>query len=774
MKLTIDNYDGKGAVDYSGTVIAGRPFRIVRRLNEPVTCAVALLPGALAMPARNGRLIVADDSGNLLFTGYIATEPALELAGQGTEGAVYAALVTAISDDILLSRQPLPETTPSAGLTGTQALQVLLRCINLPGIQTSLAASTQTVSQFQPESAHTWAANAGALANAIRNAWRLMDGTLTMAPVGSVTHTLSEAQGTLSLSDFQVALVRELANDVTVCGEIEPSAYVTEYFQGDGTTLVFDLTEQPFVQPASKEKPLVDTFPGPTINPQFWNVEDPSSALQLTSNGLTCGGGNGQYGVTLVSAVSNLELGGSLILEAANVQFGGQSAGILNGLYNGGGPTPQNCLLGFQLALAGGATTITPLVNGTAAGTAFTAAAGHSYTLRLRFYSNELQRILQSYYVQGAQSGFTLYGGLGIDAACSAVLEVQDTTGGVAGTPQVVYSGTLSTMPPWCLYAPLNASELECSIGSITVEQLGPQWVVSTPPGGTAFVRRLGTAAQGADCVLERSGRLRFYSASTPQAGEQIAVSYRIPRRSVARLASSASIAAESQNGTLPGTACWMGTVTSPPPRSSADCENAASAILSLATSRAAAWTGKYTLWNAEQQSDIWPGDVLAVASPSAGVTANLVVRTVEIDLAASVPERVKYTVGFANEWADDLAIKTSATVPADTWLPQQPESAPPLANLNTLAISSVTATAIGIAAGVTPPAGGGFEVRRRDWAFTPGPGPDLVLRSPVPNFTIPRSAATEQYYIRMYDGSTPPNYSRFSTAVFVNLPFTA
>ncbi len=61
--------------------------------------------------------------------------------------------------------------------------------------------------------------------------------------------------------------------------------------------------------------------------------------------------------------------------------------------------------------------------------------------------------------------------------------------------------------------------------------------------------------------------------------------------------------------------------------------------------------------------------------------------------------------------------------------------------------------------------------MRRRDWAFTPGPGPDLVLRSPVPNFSIPRAAATEQYYIRMYDASTPPNYSRFSAAVFVNLP---
>jgi len=27
-----------------------------------------------------------------------------------------------------------------------------------------------------------------------------------------------------------------------------------------------------------------------------------------------------------------------------------------------------------------------------------------------------------------------------------------------------------------------------------------------------------------------------------------------------------------------------------------------------------------------------------------------------------------------------------------------------------------------------------------------------------------------EQYFIRLYDGSTPPNYSRFSSAVFVNV----
>ncbi|MGA7884431.1 MAG: phage portal protein, partial [Acidobacteriaceae bacterium] len=36
-----------------------------------------------------------------------------------------------------------------------------------------------------------------------------------------------------------------------------------------------------------------------------------------------------------------------------------------------------------------------------------------------------------------------------------------------------------------CSFIPLNSSYLQCSIGSITVEQQGPQWVTSTPPNGT-------------------------------------------------------------------------------------------------------------------------------------------------------------------------------------------------------------------------------------------------------------------------------------------------
>jgi hypothetical protein len=72
---------------------------------------------------------------------------------------------------------------------------------------------------------------------------------------------------------------------------------------------------------------------------------------------------------------------------------------------------------------------------------------------------------------------------------------------------------------------------------------------------------------------------------------------------------------------------------------------------------------------------------------------------------------------------------------------------------------------------GVAPPTGGGFEVRRRDYAFMAGQDSTLVLRSTVPNFTFARESANDRFYIRMYDGSTPPNYSEFSRALYINLP---
>jgi hypothetical protein len=451
------------------------------------------------------------------------------------------------------------------------------------------------------------------------------------------------------------------------------------------------------------------------------------------------------------------------------VEFGALSAGILCGLY--AGPVASgNCFAGFQVKQVSGATVVAPLVNGAAAGASFTAIAGHLYTLRIRTYCKETQRVLAAYYAMG-DSGEVSFGGNATASGANLVFEMQDSTFGPTAVSTVLYDGASGASPALATFAPINSTNFVGSLARITVTEAGSVWVTSQDPGGNVFTRKLGLATQGADARIERSGKLHFYATAIPALNETIIVTYRTSTRAVARIASAASVAAEA-NGAIPGTARWAGSITSPAARSSADCENAAFALLAVATSRAAAWTGSYTAYNLQSASDIWPGDVLAVNSTSTGLIANLVVRGVAIEAGSSSPDLTKYTISFANDWADDLSMKLSSTVPKDAWLPQAAKTAVTvLANLATLAISSVTGSAIQIAAGVSAPAGGGFEVRRQDWHFAPSSDSDLVLRSPVSNFSISREAAMEQYYIRQYDGSTPPNYSRFSSAVFINVP---
>jgi type V secretory pathway adhesin AidA len=129
--------------------------------------------------------------------------------------------------------------------------------------------------------------------------------------------------------------------------------------------------------------------------------------------------------------------------------------------------------------------------------------------------------------------------------------------------------------------------------------------------------------------------------------------------------------------------------------------------------------------------------------------------------------------VAFANDWADDLAIKTSTTVPESAWLPVT-ANLTVLANLNQLTVTAVNGSTVTVNTGLAPPTGGGFEIRLRDFAFMAGEDTGLVMRGSEQNLTFSRRQVNDRFYIRMYDGSTPPNYSEFSTAIFVNLALSS
>jgi hypothetical protein len=482
-------------------------------------------------------------------------------------------------------------------------------------------------------------------------------------------------------------------------------------------------------------------------------------------------GGNGIDGETTLAWLDTVEMGGTLLLELVGVKLSPGSMGILGGFFNGY-QTASGCSAGIQVSAqqGTGAVTLQPMVMGTAAGTTFAVNPANTYTLRLRIHCPESYRAAAMYYSFG-DSGPIGAGGVWLMAPGNIQMEVQEFVNGVGATPVTLYDGAVTNLPAPCNFVPVSSINLIGTIRAINLSNLGSSWVVSTPPGGGPYTRRIGTTAEAAECYVERTGKLTFYTGYTPVAGEQIAVSYRTVGRAVGRAVNTANQQALAAAGS-PSVSTWIGSVTNPPARTSTDCRSAAQVMAQAAASVSALWSGNYKGNRSSFSSDVWPGDALLLNAPSTNLNAEVVVRTVKATYSPSLPDLVEYEIAFANDWADDLAIKTSATVPADAWLPA-PVNPTVLANLTHLTVTALNGSTVTVNTGVTPPAGGGFEVRLRDFAFMPGQDPTLALRGSQPNLTLLRVSASDRFYIRMYDGATPPNYSEFSTALFINLPLS-
>jgi hypothetical protein len=772
--------------EYTAGLDAIKPLTIVRKLNEPSTCRLWLsLPtsGVLPVPLRNQSLVVTGDDGRVYFTGYLAVSPLAEYAGLGLTGPKYRLALEAVSDEILLDTQLLPPSAGTTGLTAGEILQGLVTRTGFTGLRTTGLSLSVPVSQFVPEAGAKWSVLAGQAAAQGRAAYRAVNGALSLAQVGTTVHALNETNGTLALDSLTFtangtgAAARALANDVTVCGAEEPVAYVTEYFLGDGTTLTFPLSEIPYFGPAASEKIIWELFQEPEIDLRYWSYASGAAYYSITGAGLTINGGTGIDGAAPFVWLDAVEAGGTLLLEAVGVTLSPGSTGTLAAVFSGLIQT-SDCIAGFAVtsAMGTGVVSVAPLVQGVVAGPSYTLTAGAQYTLRMRLHCPDVERLDQWYRVVG-DAGVVAYGGGGTVAQGSIQMEIEQFVDGEGSKPAVLYDGAAGYLPATYTVAAANSINLIGTIRSFFLKGLGTGWVTSTVPGGTARTRRVGTLADAAECHLVRTGSLTFYTGNAPVAGEIVAVNYRTVGRAVGRAVNAASQAALAAVGTPP-TAAWIGSVTEPKGRSSLDCRNAATALVTAASSVSAAWSGSYRTSNfglaaVSGGADVWPGDALLLESASLDLSVQVAVRAVTLEYGASSPDLVRYAIEFSNDWANDLSIKTSRTVPADAWLPAA-ISPTYLANLTELAVMGITAAAVSVAANATPPSGGGFEVRRRDFAFRAGTDVDLVMRSAVAIFEIPRATEADRFYIRMYDGNTPPNYSEFSVGLFVNLPLSS
>ena len=183
---------------------------------------------------------------------------------------------------------------------------------------------------------------------------------------------------------------------------------------------------------------------------------------------------------------------------------------------------------------------------------------------------------------------------------------------GVAGMPVTLYDGQIASLPGTCTVVAASSINL---VGSMRAFNLTQSWIGLGCHDSDKWqpLRRAGSAQrpQSAECHVESTGKLVFYTGFAPPVGEQIAVSYRATGRSVGRAVNTASQQALAQAG-LPSVSAWIGSVTNPPARSSQDCRNAALAMEQAAASVSALWSGTYKCTRAGLDADVWPGDALS------------------------------------------------------------------------------------------------------------------------------------------------------------------
>jgi hypothetical protein len=777
MKLQIDNNDGLGLIDYTAAIDGSTPPQVMRKLNQPAELRMSLVADVpnFVVSGTGARIMLGLADGQYLFTGYLAASPVFEYLGWGQQGPVYRYNFTALSDEALLNEKRLPERCPFVERSAGSALRQLTQDL-LPGVlNTSQVQDLDLLAWWASDPQKTWAQEAADIAIQSRASYRLLNGAMVFAPAGTNVYSLNESDPNFSPEGLKLQPVNALVNDVTVIGELEPQSYVKDYFVGDGLTYRFYLSQTPFIK---KNTTLFDEeYTTSPLEPTLWSLTDPANVVSVNNGMLQIAGGTGVDGATVVQFVEQVELGGAWVMQHGDVQFNAASIGVIGGLY-GGNISAAGCLAGFKITPSGTQSSIQALVNGALTGIAITTVVGHHYVLTTRVYSDEIYRRQQIFHSSLHPAG-NGWGGAEITADVRLVLEVHDidptNPGSQVAPSTVLYDGVIDSAPDFCTYAPVNATNLQCAITFTRMIQAVDAEVRTALPGFGYATSLVGPLSDGAECDITSSAELEFYSAYVPAANQAISVHYRGEGRALAWVVNPVSVAAQ-QRGFDDGDHGAVRHIKAPPPRTSADCENAALALLD--DSCGPAWSGEYDTWSdflPGNASDIFPGDALSVNIPSRGAAFSAIVREVDLEVRDVPDERSYYKIRFANDAALPLAFEVEAALVASSLDVTQITNAQVgtnyLPDLTEAEVTVVGSTTISVDAGVAPPSGGGFEVRWSDAGWGQGNNRNLVGRFTNQTFTLARLSQVQDYYLRQYNASSPPLYSRVTTALHVDYP---
>jgi hypothetical protein len=782
MELLIDNLDGLGPQDYTAIVDASKNPTLARKLNSPAELKFGLVAGmgSLVVPALGGRVTLTSSNGNDLFTGYIVQTPTYQYLGWADRGLVYRYEIQALSDVMLMDQKAPPAHPPFVDRNAGDAFEQLT-AEALPGwFDVSGVQPGDPIPYYSVNPANKWTGSAAEIALSARFSYRDDNSKLFFAPLGANTYALAEDSATFSPGDLQLQSVNRLVNDLTILGPLEPSAHVKDYFCGDGYTTYFYMSQKPFTrsnQVALYNRTILDEI-YTELDPTHWTATDPLGVITVSNGQLQVAGGTGIDGQTLLNFIEQVELGGATMLEHGDVVFVSSAAsdGVIGGLY-AGAVSIAGCLAGFRITPLGANCNIQALVGGSVTGTALATQAGHHYVFTTMLYPTEAYRIQQVFHSSLHPSGSPRGGGA-VAGDVRVVLEVQDIDPMNPATQiapaTVLYDGVISNAPGFCTYALINAGSIQCSLAFTYIWLPVDALVRGTLPGENTVTVLTGSLLDGAECQVTTAPALEFYPEYVPAANELIEVSYRGEGHAIARVINSASIAAHQRGGDN-GVRGSVREIGLPVPRTSADCEIAALALLDDAGQ---GWSGEYQAWSRflpGGAADVFPGDGLAVSVPSRMATFAAVIREVDMEIADIAGENSRYTLRFvdAGDPSLDFAFVTALTKQTQVLTPMDVTEVGSsyLADLTDAEVTNVTSTTVTIDVGFTPVAGGGIEVRYSDEGWGVGYNGNLVSRFTSESFALTRYARAQTYFLRSYDGSGPPKYSRYSTALHVDYP---
>lgn len=161
---------------------------------------------------------------------------------------------------------------------------------------------------------------------------------------------------------------------------------------------------------------------------------------------------------------------------------------------------------------------------------------------------------------------------------------------------------------------------------------------------------------------------------------------------------------------------------------------------------------------------------------PSQNAAFSAIVRAVSIDVVDPADDRGTYVIEFGNDLSLSLAMQdglSSTAIPVGdiVRLSTTQVGTYYLPNLTDAQIPQVTSTTVPVDVGMALGSAYAMEVRAHDYGWGASNDRNLLGRFSTHTFSLPRLARTQNYFLRLYDQSSSPRYSRYPAALHVDYP---